>query len=318
MREMLKKYRFFILIAATQLCLQAAFACSNVLLISSNSHFGMVHRIEASLYAKPQLHPKITHLITDNIKDNQFLTQHPQACLIVTIGSLALDSTLKTKTKTPILSVLIRKNTFNTLLRAHEKKSHEIGVIYLDQPLERQLFLLQSLLPNEAQSSIGVLLGPNSLPEQTQLQTLADKHHLKLNTIYVNKFENPVAVLDGLLDETSMVLAIPDSRIYNAKTTRGMLLTAFHKRVPLIGYSRTYVNNGALAAVYSTTKQLADQTSKEIIHILTTNDKKLPKPQYPREFAIAVNYQVARSLGLSIPSEMLLKQTINKMEKQHG
>lgn len=321
MIKSLSKYRRIVLFAALQLWLNGALACANVLLVSSNSHFGMVHRIEATLYAQPHPGPKITHIVAENIKDGQFPKSVQQACLIVSIGSEALEAILKTKTKKPVLSVLARKSAFNTLLREYDKKigmnDSPISVIYLDQPLERQLFLMQCLLPKQADDSIGVLLGPNSLSEQEHLQKLANKHQLKLNTIYVNKFENPVAVLDGLLDETNMVLAIPDHRVYNAKTTRGMLLTAFHKRVPLIGYSRTYVNNGALAGVYSTTKQLADQTAKQVIQILASPQIKLPAPQYPKEFAVAVNYQVARSLGLSIDSEIALKQTIEKMEKQH-
>lgn len=323
MIKTLNKYRIFILFAALQLWITVGHACPCVLLVSSNSHFGMVHRIEATLYAQPRPSPKLIHLVAENLKVDHFQQTEQQACLIVTIGAEALDAVLKTKTKKPILSVLARKSSFNAILREHDKKiginDEPISVIYLDQPLERQLYLLQCLLPKQSDNSIGVLLGPNSLVEQEHLQSLAHKHQLKLNTIYVNKFENPVAVLDGLLDETHIVLAIPDQRVYNTKTTRGMLLTAFHKRVPLIGYSRTYVNNGALAGVYSTTKQLADQTANQIIHILASPNIKLPAPQYPKEFAIAVNYQVARSLGLSVDSEIVLKQTIEKMEKQkHG
>ncbi|MBS0287654.1 MAG: hypothetical protein JSR17_10180 [Proteobacteria bacterium] len=321
MLKTLNKYRHYVLFVALQLWCVTAFACANVLLVSSNSHFGMVHRIEAALYAQPTANIKLFHVVVENIKDSHFLDQYRQSCLIVTIGTEALAHTLKSKTKTPILSVLARKSTFNALLREHNRRLNDssapISVIYLDQPLERQLFLVQSLLSKETENNVGVLLGPNSLPEQGSLQSLAAKNKLKLNTIYVNKFENPVAVLDALLDETNIVLAIPDNRIFNTKTTRGMLLTAFHKRVPLIGYSRTYVNNGALAAVYSTTKQLADQSAKQVIHMLATN--KMQAPQYPKEFAVAVNYQVARSLGLSIESEVNLKQTIDKMEKNaHG
>lgn len=279
----------------------------------------MVHRIEASLYSQPHPQPKLTHIIAENIQPTYDFEQTGNNCLIITIGSEALNKVLQAKTKTPILSVLTRKNTFHYLLKEHKRHLDDpespISVIYLDQPLERQLLLLQSLLPKEGRKNIGILLGPSSLTEQTCLQKLASKKSLDLTTIYVNKFENPVGVLDALLNDTEIVLAIPDNRIYNPKTTRGMLLTAFHKRVPLVGYSRTYVNNGALAAIYSTTKQLADQTAKQILYMTQNADKKLSLVQYPQEFSVAVNYQVARSLGLTIPSETQLKSTIEKLEK---
>ncbi len=282
----------------------------------------MVHRIEAAIYAQPRPQPKLIHVIADNIKSSNNNEPFKDSCLIVTIGSEALAMVLKKDSKTPILSVLTRKTTFQTLLKDAGKSTndpeHPISAIYLDQPLERQLYLLQCLMPKQELNAIGILLGPSSQIEQDSLQALSQKKKLQLVTVYVNKFENPVAVLDALLDEAKIVLAIPDNRIYNTKTTRGMLLSAFHKRVPLIGYSRTYVNNGALAAVYSTTKQLADQTATQILHILATKDKKLNAPQYPKDFAIAVNYQVARSLGLAVESEVALKNAIEKMEKNDG
>jgi ABC-type uncharacterized transport system substrate-binding protein len=310
-------------IAALQLWMSPLFACSSITLVSSNSHFAMVHRIEASLYAQPNPKPKLKHVIAENIEGENYFEKRNDSCLIVTIGSEALTNVLKTQTKLPILSVLVRKGVFHYLLTKHDRKlgdpQYPISVIYLDQPLERQLLLLQSLSPKQDKNQIGILLGPNSLQEQEYLQHLAQKNKFLLNTVYVNKFENPVAVLDALLDEVKIVLAIPDSRIYNSKTTRGMLLTAFHKRVPLIGYSKTYVNNGALASVYSTTKQLADQTAEQILQFSRSKDQKLPSAQYPREFAVAVNYQVARSLGLAVDSETALKYSIEKMEKQnHG
>ncbi len=296
-----------------------ALSCACITLVSSNSHFGMVHRIEAALYTQPAPKPKIIHVIADTIRTDAYFENQPGTCLIVTIGSEALATVLKTKTKLPILSVLTRKNTYHQLLREQQAlhKNPTITAIYLDQPFARQLQLMECLLNPKDKRPIGILLGPNSLDDQEMIQQVAKDKNLPITTIYVNKFENPVAVLDTLLDEAKIVLAIPDNRIYNPKTSRGILLTAFHKRVPLIGYSRTYVNNGALAAVYSTTKQLAQQTAEQILVIIHSKDKKMPPPQYPEEFAIAVNYQVARSLGLAIDSEAALKQTMDHMENSH-
>lgn len=291
-------------------------ACSSVLLFSSNSHLGVVHRIESALYAKPNPPPKLLHLGTENIKQKDLQVAANQACLIVTIGSEALAEILKTQTKTPILSILIRKHMFNHLLQEnnrHQNDSYPITAIFLDQPIERQLNLLQCLLPLQPDKHLGVLLGPNSLEEQEFLQQETLHRNIKLTTIFVNKNENPVGVLDALIDEANVVLAIPDKRIYNPKTARGILLSAFHKRVSLIGYSKTFVNNGALAAVYSTSKQIAEQSAEQICTIL--HQKTLNPPQYPKEFTLAVNYQVARSLGLEIENEAELKIAMDKMEK---
>ncbi|MBS0290840.1 MAG: hypothetical protein JSS07_12500 [Proteobacteria bacterium] len=321
---MLKHFRTWValvyIVALHPNQIDAACRCNSIIIVSSNSHFAMVHRIEAALYAQPTLEPKPIHFIADNIPNPTFLAQHHKSCLIVTIGTEALTKILKLDTSLPVLSVLTRKKSFESQLETHGRHlndpKHPHSVIYLDQPLERQLNLLKSLLPNpKTENNVGILLGTNSLSDQERLQKFASKKGLKLTTVNVNNFENPVAVLDGLLDDVNIVLALPDNRIYNNKTTRGMLLTAFHKRVPIIGYSKSYVNHGALGAVYSSTKQLADQTAVQIMAILK-NNLQLPAPQYPNEFLVEVNYHVAHTLGLVIADEDALKQTLEKMERK--
>ncbi len=280
-----------------------AIGCKTIAVVSSNSHFGIVHRIEANFHAQPQPQPPLIHIISGKIQEPANLEQIGKSCLIVAIGSEALKSVLNINTKVPILSILAHKHIFDALTLKH---SNPVTAIYLDQPLERQLHLIQCLLPPEEQQPLGLLLGVHSGQIHESLQNAV--------VLRVNPSENPVAVLDALLDEAAVVLAIPDPHIYNPKTARGILLTAFHKRVPLIGYSRTFVKNGALAAVYSTTKQLSAQTVAMILTIINNPNKKLPPPQYPQEFSVAVNYQVAKSLGLTIDTEANLKYAIEKKE----
>jgi len=292
-------------------------ACSNVVLISNHSHFALVHRIEAGLFSKLQNKPKLVHLLSENLHENRAKKQFSEACLVVTIGSESLGKVLDTHTTQPVLSVLTRRAIFEHLLQTHHLSvndpKHPVSAIYLDQPLVRQLNLITCLFNHYHPKLVGVILGNESLYHQEALQKLASSFPFTLQTVVVDKFENPATVLDSLLDDAKVILAVPDSRIYNPKTARGMLLTAFHKRVPLVAYSRTFVNNGAFAAVYSNTKQLADQTADEIILIMN-NKGKLPKPQYPREFTISVNAQVARSLGIHVDNEAQIKHAMDKME----
>lgn len=281
-------------------------------MVSSNSHAGVVHRIEASLIGFPNPKPKLHAILAQNLTP-EILSASP--CLMVAVGAQALEAVLKINTPIPTLSVLCHKNTYHTLLNAHHSPHSRarITAIYLDQPLKRQLDLIQALF-GPHKKHIGVLFGPHSFDEQENLEMLTKEAQLSLTSIYVNKFENPVAVLDALNDAT-VLLALPDSRIYNPTTARGILLTTFHKRVPLIGYSNTFVNNGALAAVYTPSKQLADQTAAKIFQLLHCDPKKpFPAPDYPSEFAVAVNYHVARSLGIKIESETALKQAIIQRE----
>lgn len=298
-------------------CSASVACCPSVLLVSNNSHFAMVHRIEASLFSQPSPRPKISHVLVDQIKEPEQYIPPSDVELIVTFGAESLETILKSNPQKPVLSILIRKNTYLSLLAQYQKESntkeHAFSAIYLDHPIERQLNLIQLIFNDlDQKGAIGVLFGPGSIHQQEELLSIAEKQKLKLNTIYVNNFENPVAVMDAFLDEVKVLLAIPDNRIFNPHTARGILLAAFHKHVPLIGYSQTYVKNGALISLYSTTKQIAQQTAQAI---LTTLDQKiLPAPQSPTDFSIEVNYQVARSLHINMESEASLYNKLLAVE----
>jgi hypothetical protein len=62
--------------------------------------------------------------------------------------------------------------------------------------------------------------------------------------------------------------------------------------------------------VYSTPVQIANQAAKVVTQFSDT--RKLPDYQYPQEFEVAVNTQVARSLGLTIKSAEQLRMEIGE------
>jgi len=315
-QSLIKITKYFLVIyivVQSTLC----YATPTVILVSSNSHFGIVHRIEAALFSEPSPRPNIQHMLVETLYESGSENIN-SAPLVVTIGAEALEAVLKTHTSQPILSILIRKHTYENLLNIYHRKQNSrsapITAIYLDQPLQRQMNLIKRVVPevNHTNATIGVLFGPASINSQEELMTIAQAEKIKLNTIYVNNFENPVAVMDAFLSEVKVLLALPDSRIYNPRTARGILLAAFHKHVPLIGYSQSYVKNGALVSVFSNTKQIAQQAAQSIMTI--SNKNQLPNPQYPKEFSVEINYQVAKSLHIDMESESSLKLSLIEME----
>lgn len=276
----------------------------------------MVHRIEAALFQSPKFSISIQHVLAQNVIKEDSIATLNQSGLIVSIGAESLDKLLSLNTKTPILSVLTRKAVFEQILRSHQRtlndKNHPLKVVYLDQPLSRQLDFIQTLFKDKKQIHLGVLLGSYSIEEKESLQTLTQKNNIALTSVFVKKFENPVGILDSILSDVNVILAIPDPRIYHSSTARGMLLTAFHKQVPLIGFSHTFVNNGALGALYSNMKQIGDETAGNIIAIMRHGFSHIPNEQYPREYLVAINYQVAKSLGMDLPNQEAIKSKLSK------
>jgi putative ABC transport system substrate-binding protein len=300
-------------------CACLAHGHESISLVTSNNHYAMVHRIEAALFQNPHFQTPVHHYLVEKTTPQAYQEIVSKSRLVVTVGSEALNEVLANQVNTPVLSILIRQSIFEQLLQRHGRSLHNakfpIAVIYLDQPLSRQFNLIGTLFKDHEPPRLGVLLSTYSLREKENLQTISTKHNMVLTSLFVKPFENPVSVLDSILNEVDVVLALPDPKIYHSSTARGILLTAFHKRIPIIAYSHTFVNNGALASVYSNTKQIGDQTANTIVKIMRYSFNSIPKEQYPTDYSIAINYQVAQSIGLNLAIQNTIKKTMDEFEK---
>ncbi|MBK9160262.1 MAG: hypothetical protein IPM27_01610 [Nitrosomonadales bacterium] len=230
----------------------------------------------------------------------------PYADLVVAVGMKALESALA-KYDVPVLGAMVPKAGYEYLLRKSSVKARSTGVsaIYLDQPWERQLDFIRASLPDCQR--IGILHSPGNAIELATLGSIAKKRGLLLDRREVASSNMLFPVLEELLNEAEVLLAIPDSAIYNASNIRNILLTSYHLKVPLIGISKAYVNAGALGAIFSTPEQIAGQTAG-VIGSFETN-RRLPEPTHPDAYDISLNHEVARSMGVVLsPPEDIRKR----------
>ncbi|MFA6922600.1 MAG: ABC transporter substrate binding protein, partial [Gallionella sp.] len=221
-----------------------------------------------------------------------------QADLIVTIGVRAAEL-VADRTAQPLLAAMIPSNF-------PAKRSRNFSAIYLDQPWGRQVSVLRAALPER--HKIGVLhsVGKDLSALRTELssrgETLIDRT--------LRSDESLFSALDEVLSGSEVLLGVPDSVVYTSNTIRNILLTSYRRGIPLIGFSPAYVRAGALYAVFSTPEQLAAQAGDITLSFAQT--RKLPDAQFPALYTIAVNQDVARTLGLTIKSADALRLQIEK------
>ena len=169
----------------------------------------------------------------------------------------------------------------------------------LDQPVERQSRLLRAVVPERRRG--GLLLGGNTDAEAA-LHAAAAGFGLSLATRQVRHDKALITGLEEVLSASEVLLALPDPMLSSPTAARSILLTSYRWQKPIIAFSRAYVTAGALAAVFITPEQVAD----DLIDWLRTQDGgpvTLPPPQEPVSFEIAVNRQVARALGTNVADD---------------
>jgi len=229
---------------------------------------------------------------TINIIDND--------SLVITLGHEASDFISLKKLTNPKLRVLTNSNVSTNF------ENNSKPYLSMTQPACQQFALAQTINPDW--KNFSVLLSTSNKALTQNLEDCAKKLKLNLSIILLDKYINIIDALNSSLSDSDVMVALPDPTVYNKRTIKGILLTTYRHRVPIIGFSEGFVRAGALAAIHSTPEQLGKQIV-ELIH-KRTNNQNLDKHLYPKYFDVITNRNVARSLGIYLPNDKVIKEKL--------
>ena len=245
------------------------------------------------------------------LQDVDKLTIAENSELVIALGVTALAAASSLKDTTPVLGVFTPLPMFNQILAKSKRELSNMSAIVLDQPYWRQLALIKVVLPET--KKVGILFGTVSSQYLVTLREEADELGLSLMDETVSQESELIPKLKKLLDSSDAMLAIPDHSIYSRETAESILLTSYRHQKPMFGYSQSYVKAGALASVYSSTKQLAKQAAEIAIKSQAALSP-LPAPQIPKYFSVTVNLQVAHALNITLADEETIYKKMQATE----
>jgi len=159
-----------------------------------------------------------------------------------------------------------------------------------------------------------VLIGRDSKDAAARLMAAARDARLRAQAETIGSEADIYPAMQRLFADGGVLLATPDTTVFNTQTIPSILLSAYRRGVPVIGFSPAYINAGAMVALYSTPEQLAAQSADISLQFLAGGS--MPAPQYPRHYTIGINERVARSLGLSLEGEALIRERLERLERQ--
>lgn len=235
------------------------------------------------------------------------------ARLVVTVGVRALQAIRKGGGTTPVIGILIPSAAYGRIVGAGaETPSRAVSAVYLDQPPSRQLNLVRAVA--SGRHNIGFLVTAESGEALSAFRAAARGQKLSVLEEQIEQPRDLYSALRRLLSESDAVVALPDSVIYNPATIANILITTYRAQQPLFGFSPAYVKAGAIAAVYSTPRQVALQAASCIQRYFSSG--RLGPPEYPRQFAVSMNPTVARSLGIEVEDESVVHDRLVQMERE--
>jgi len=236
------------------------------------------------------------------------------ADLTVAVGMAACERALAVASRPPLLCTLVPKAGFETLTGG--RRPAHVSAIYLDQPVERQLSLARILVPDATRA--GLLAGPTFRDQRAAATRHARMAGLTLDIEIANDERAAARAIQRLVAHNDLILPVYDPAVLTPSSAKWLLHLAYQKQRPVVGFSRAYVDAGAVAAVFTEPEQIGRQTGQTVARFFRGNGRRLPAPSYPSAFRVAVNRPVASALGLSPPTDAVLAQLISGRRETSG
>lgn len=228
----------------------------------------------------------IVHTYTDSLPDDQ---NKGDILLIVSDKLLPLLSEQKYQAK---FAFYVNSNDYLKL------DSLQSTALFSDQPLSRQLSLIQAITDNK---DIHVGIAYKNEKYKSEIDEISQFYPSM--TITSDKISdlNIIRSINKIIQKNDVLLSTSEKDLYNSKTVRSILLSSYRHQTLVIGPNEGFVTAGALATVFTT----SDQYTQDIVSMLKNylDSGTLPTPQYPSTFNIKINYSVAESLSIDLPSE---------------
>ncbi|HES75401.1 MAG TPA: hypothetical protein ENO09_00170 [bacterium] len=272
----------------------------DVAIVSSPGQ-GVYARFVQALLVSPELtSARFEQFEPRSLKEDSLAHQD----VVLAVGVQSAQAALKLTSK-PVLAVMLSEASYQELLLSFPHA--RLAAVVLDQPIARQIALFKALWPGK--SVLGVLLGRHGSALHMAMQREAEKKGLSLKFGFLHGTQGSVPVLEALMDGSDAILAPADPDAFNAQNARVILLTTYRAGVPVLSFSASAVEAGALAAVFSTPENIAQQVAGWLAQQKSTGIS-LPSERAPKYFDVLFNRQVARSLKQDIPDTEVVLQRI--------
>jgi len=169
------------------------------------------------------------------------------------------------------------------------------AAVALDVPAAEFVAELKAVLPGR--SRIGVVLNPaHPTGLGDGLILLAGRQS---NAFHLVECPGPEQLLRAFLSlkgKAEVVVAVPAGTLFNGTTIKPLILASLENRLPIAGFSPSFVRAGAAVGIYPDFRELGRQAAELAARLLRGENP--ATVEAPRKLTVAVNHRVARLMGI--------------------
>jgi hypothetical protein len=212
--------------------------------------------------------------------------------VLVAIGPVALREAAARRCDCVVIAAFTSSQVWRSVVDAlPPARLKSMTAVYAEPAPDDQVRLATLLYRKPVR--VAAILGPDTAFLLPALAGQAD-------VLQAGRDDNMGDVL-ARIGRSEVLLALPDSAIYNPENIRNILLSTYRRKQGVIGFSADMVKVGALATTYSEIEDINAQVAEMAAGFVASGE--LPSPQFPRYFRTAINEGVARSLDIAVTNE---------------
>lgn len=226
--------------------------------------------------------------------------------VIITLGTGASQAAQRATncTGTPVVIVSVTDPVGSKLVKSMQKPGGNITGVTNRYPIIEQLKLFKRVQPNL--KTIGTIYNPseaNSLTLLADLEESAKKLGLKVVARVATKSGEVKAATESLIGDCEGVYIFDDNTALSAFST--ITLTCNPHKIPVYASNPEFVEQGALLSKGANQTDLGRQAADYVLKIIKGSSPKDLAVTGPVKFTIAINYRVAKNLGIKIPADLV-------------
>ncbi len=211
--------------------------------------------------------------------------------LAIAVGVDALRLLLNGKARMPLLTTMCFRADLKRSGILNSVDLRLAGAMWLDLQVQQIVNGLRLVFPdadriavirNPAQSDLGTQVHKQSTGGAIRFVDCSDPSEL-------------MPELRKLRGQVDFVICLPDSTLYNKTTVEPLILSSLELRLPLVGFSLSFVKAGAAVGVYPDFADIGRQTALMALRCLEGGSE--TREETPHRTMVAANQRVLHLIG---------------------
>jgi len=224
--------------------------------------------------------------------------------LIVSIGSPATLYLREQFPDLPIIFSTVLNPETSGLLAGPSGKNKNITGASLDIPVEIQFQKFMLVYPRL--KKIGAIYTAQTEKLIKQAEKIAPRLNLELVAIKISADRDVPKALDSLFKVVDCIWTTADDLIYTPQATKFMILAALRHGIPIMGFSPSFVQSGALLGLNYDYKDVGRQAGELAIKYLHGKQALDSIPiATPGMIYLHINLKTAKQLGIEIDQSLV-------------